>query len=119
MDNTDKLREISKSIVNFAFENPDNEPILLGIIEQIQSETLEYGKQLGREETLREIEPILRKAIHAMMYAGWNYDGSKYENFDKSIVDSTGVSDSLYISVNEFELLLNQLKEQKKWQTRK
>ena len=63
MDNTDKLREISKSIVNFAFENPDNEPILLGIIEQIQSETLEYGKQLGREETLKEIEKRLEALL--------------------------------------------------------
>ncbi len=99
--NSDSLTELDKMAVKLIDTVINSRATL-----QIQSETL----QLGRQEVIEEIRETMIKAIGAMKYAGFNYDGSKYDNFDKSITDSTGVSDSLYISINEIENLLNQLK---------
>lgn len=53
MDNTDKLKEIRES--HFKPEYITSK-YYLDKLEQIQSETLEYGKQLGREEVIKEID---------------------------------------------------------------
>ena len=63
---------------------------------------------------LYDLEQVITKAINAMKFAAFNYDGSKFENFDKSIIDSTGVSDTLYISVAELESLISKLNDIRK-----
>ena len=76
MDNTDKLKEIRDKFDD-KISKPDSEQHFWetteNVIIQIQSQTLDYGKQLGREEV---IEEILSEAQY------WeNYYPQEFEKF--------------------------------------
>jgi len=89
----------------------EEDETIFGVIEKHLHLVQQATRKDERAKVIEEIKPIIEKAINAMIYAGCNYDGSKYENFNKAIIDSTSPSDTLYISINEFETLLNSLKE--------
>ena len=59
MDNTDKLKEIRDKFDD-KISKPDSEQHFWetteNVIIQIQSQTLEYGKRIGREEVIEEIK---------------------------------------------------------------
>ena len=58
MDNTDKLKEIRDKYYKVLYEQEqtDNWVYKLSEVKQIQSQTLEYGKRIGREEVIEEIK---------------------------------------------------------------
>ena len=96
MDNTDKLKEIRDKYYKVLYEQEqtDNWVYKLSEVKQIQSQTLEYGKRIGREEVIEEIKRYVEE-IQIRVFG----------NLDQ-------------VSVSKILSKLNQLKEQK-WQTRK
>ena len=97
MDNTDKLKEIRDKYYKVLYEQEqtDNWVYKLSEVKQIQSQTLEYGKRIGREEVIEEIKRYVEE-IQIRVFG----------NLDQ-------------VSVSKILSKPNQLKEQKKWQTRK
>jgi hypothetical protein len=93
MDNTDKLKEIRDKYYKVLYEQEqtDNWVYKLSEVKQIQSQTLEYGKQLGREEVIEEVRKWSERRLK-------NY-----------IVDDARKNEHLNLWHK-----LNQLKEQKK-----
>ena len=65
MDNTDKLKEIRDKYYKVLYEQEqtDNWVYKLSEVKQIQSQTLEYGKQLGREEVIEEMDKFIKELI--------------------------------------------------------
>jgi hypothetical protein len=59
---------------------------------------------------INEIIKRLEACNSAMEYAAFNYDGSKLENLQLGIIESTGVSDSLLIEVRNNKILIEELK---------
>ena len=57
MDNTDKLKEIRDKYYKVLYEQEqtDNWVYKLSEVKQIQSQTLEYGKRIGREEVIEGV----------------------------------------------------------------
>ena len=92
MDNTDKLKEIRDKYYKVLYEQEqtDNWVYKLSEVKQIQSQTLEYGKRIGREEVIEEIKRYVEE-IQIRVFG----------NLDQ-------------VSVSKILSKLNQLKEQKK-----
>ena len=92
MDNTDKLKEIRDKYYKVLYEQEqtDNWVYKLSEVKQIQSQTLEYGKRIGREEVIEEIKRYVEE-IQIRVFG----------NLDQ-------------VSVFKILSKLNQLKEQKK-----
>lgn len=51
----------------------------------------------------------LKACNYAMEYAAFNYDGSKLENLEPGIIESTGVSESLLIEVRNNNSFIDEL----------
>jgi hypothetical protein len=64
---------------------------------------------MNKQELKKELINRLEKCNSAMEYAAFNYDGSKLKDLRETIIESTGVSDTLLIEVRNNNQLMKDL----------
>jgi len=62
--------------------------------------------QAARSTIDAELVRVLNDCIHSLEYAAYNIDGSKLQDLDPRVVESTGVSESCLISARNAKAAL-------------